>query len=331
MNKNHSLDSIKNLSSVKNICFNEDIIKTLEKCVKEGLKFKMIYSDPDYNVDISYAGIKYKKKWNEYMDWYGRLTRLSLECLEDDGHLFLLNYPKQNSHLRVKYLDEINSDIREGTSSHDLVKNGKISEYVWIYNSNIGLSERSFTTAHRSILHVTKSWNAKLNKKNWWMPFKNPGPVSNRLFKKLLDEGYSNDEAKEISQNHVINSGRMPYSWINEFELEESKLDSEGKGAMYYDLVKNYSSSKTIHPCQIPVKLVSGLIQSSTNKNDHVFIHFGGSGNELLECRRINRIFTSCEISEKYHSMIIDRLNNENNGNLNDKYKLIDTKIGLKL
>ena len=329
MKNSPTIQSIKNLKTLRNVCFNEDIIKTLEKCVKEGLKFNMIYSDPDYNVDISYSGINYKKKWNEYMDWYGRLTKLSLQCLEDDGHLFLLNYPKQNSHLRVKYLDELNEYIREDSSSYDLVRNGKVSEYVWIYNSNIGISNRSFTTAHRSILHLTKSKNAKLIKGNWWMPFKNPGPVSNRLYKKLINEGCSDEDAKEISNNHVVNSGRMPYSWINEFELEESILKNEGKGSMYHDLVKNYSPSKTIHPCQIPAKLVSGLIQSSTNENDHVFIHFGGSGNELIECKSINRYFTSCEISKEYHEMIINRLKSENK-KVQNKYKLIKSNIGIK-
>jgi len=52
MKNSPTIQSIKNLKTLRNVCFNEDIIKTLEKCVKEGLKFNMIYSDPDYNVDI---------------------------------------------------------------------------------------------------------------------------------------------------------------------------------------------------------------------------------------------------------------------------------------
>ena len=79
-----------NLKSIRNKCFNIDIIEALESFKKNGIKFKMIYSDPDYNVNISYSGIKYQKKWDEYMDWYGRLEKLSLECLDDDGHLFHL-------------------------------------------------------------------------------------------------------------------------------------------------------------------------------------------------------------------------------------------------
>tara|TARA_Y100001954_G_scaffold219674_1_gene254104 strand:+ start:474 stop:1457 length:984 start_codon:yes stop_codon:yes gene_type:complete len=323
------LNKVEDLESTRNICFNEDIIKALEHFKSKNIKFNTIYSDPDYNVNISYDGIKYKKKWDEYMDWYGRLVRLSLECLSDDGHLFLLNYPKQNSHLRVKYLDDEPVNISEKYSSYQLVKNGSVSEYVWIYNSNIGMSKSKFTSAHRSILHIVKSKKAKLKKENWWLPFKNPGPLYNRYFKKLINNGVSAEEAEKVAQNHVVNTGRMPYSWINENELHESRLSNEGNGAMYYDLVKNYSKDKTIHPCQIPIKLVSGLIQCSTNENDHVLIHFGGSGNELLECNNINRYFTSCEISKKYHKMIMERMS-DNQKILRKKYKLMKTSIGVK-
>ena len=323
------LADVKNLESVRDICFNEDIIKALEKFKSKGIKFKMIYSDPDYNVNISYNGIKYKKKWDEYMDWYGRLSRLSLDCLEDDGHLFLLNYPKQNSHLRVKYLEDKPVNIPKSTSSYELIKSGDINEYVWIYNSNVGMSSRKFTTAHRSILHITKSKKAQLNKGNWWMPYKNPRPVANKMQKKLIAKGISPETARDISEDHISNNGRMPYSWINQNELETSKFYDEGRGSMYHDLVKNYSLDKTIHPCQIPVKLVRGLIQSSTNQQDHVFIHFGGSGNELIECNNINRYFTSCEISKDYFKMICDRLKDDKKI-LKKKYKLMKSGIGTK-
>ena len=322
------LGEVKNLESVRDICFNEDIIKTLEHFKSKGIKFKMIYSDPDYNVNISYNGVKYQKKWDEYMDWYGRLTKLSLECLQDEGHLFLLNYPKQNSHLRVKYLEDEPINIPKWSSGNELIKKGEVNEYVWIYNSNVGMSTRKFTTAHRSILHVTKSKSAKLNKGNWWMPFKNPGPVSNKMQKKLISNGLLPSKAKDIAENHVSNNGRMPYTWIDQNELENSNFRNEGRGSMYNDLVKNYSSDKTIHPCQIPTKLVDGLIRCSTDVNDHVFIHFGGSGNELIACRNSNRFFTSCELSKKYFNMINDRLLNEKNGELDVKYRLKKQKIG---
>jgi len=310
-----SIEAIKDISSVSNICFNHDVIETLKQCKKQGIKFKMIYGDPDYNVDINYSGKKYTMEWNDYMNWYGELTKLSLECLEDDGHLFMLNYPKQNSHLRVKYLEDESIDIDESIDSKQMLKNGNINEYVWIYNSNVGMSKKRFTTAHRSILHITKSQSAVLNKGNYWMPFKNPGPVAQKMKKKLMSSGLSEQESIKISQEHISKNGRSPYSWIDEIELDSS--------VMYHDLVKNVSKEKSFHPCQIPTKLVSGLIQSSTVEGDNVFILFGGSGNELLMCNQINRKFTSCEIYKKYYKLIQDTLKN---GKLNEKNKLMFRK-----
>ena len=70
-----------------------------DKCVD------MIYSDPDYNVGIKYGDKTYSVSFDKYIEWYIQLARKSLRVLKDDGNMFLINYPKQNAFLRVKYLD----------------------------------------------------------------------------------------------------------------------------------------------------------------------------------------------------------------------------------
>lgn len=321
------VENITDINSVTNICFNDDVIKTLKKCKRNGIKFKMIYGDPDYNVDINYSGEKnapnkYTKPWDVYMDWYAELTRLCLECLTDDGHLFLLNYPKQNSHLRVKYIESPYPNITEKFNSSKYMEQGDVAEYVWIYNSNIGMNKHKFTTSHRSILHLTKSKQALLNKGNWWFPYKNPKSIIQRKRDKEVLNGNNIEEAEKKAREYVELNGRMSYSWITKAELDSSFL-REGGGAMYYDLVKNVSADKTFHPCQIPTKLVDGLIQASTDIDDNVFILFGGSGSELLLANKIGRKFTSCEIYDKYHKMIVERLAVEEDILLK-KFKLYD-------
>ncbi len=100
----------------------------------------------------------------------------------------MINYPKQNAYLRVKYLDEHAYDVQD---------------YVWIYNTNVGHSKRRFTTAHRSILHATKSKDNKFYKENVAVPYQNP---NDKRIKARIAAGHK---------------GRMPYSWF------------------YFDLVKN--------------------------------------------------------------------------------------------
>lgn len=255
------------LKNFRNRVLNEDVIKVLKELPDNSID--MIYGDPDYNVGINYAGKSYTTNWNKYIDWYIELTKECLRILKPKGNLFMINYPKQNAYLRVKFLDDNAYDVQD---------------YVWVYNTNIGHSPRRFTTAHRSILHATKSKDNHFYKENVAQPYLNPTD------KRIL---------QRVAQGQ---KGRMPYSWF------------------YFDLVKNVSKDKTFHSCQIPLPLVELLIKASTQENDDVFILFGGSGSEIILCKNLKRNFISCEIHPDYYQMILDRLNN--NGIISNKYRL---------
>jgi site-specific DNA-methyltransferase (adenine-specific) len=255
------------LDNFRNKVFNQDVIDTLKQLPDNCLD--VVYGDPDYNVGINYAGKNYTTKWNDYIDWYMELTKESMRVLKPTGSLFMMNYPKQNAYLRVKYLDEAAYDVQD---------------YVWIYNTNVGHTPRRFTTAHRSILHATKSKDNHFYKDNVAVPYQNP--TDKRI------QG-------RIAAGHL---GRMPYSWF------------------YYDLVKNVSKDKTFHACQIPLNLVEMLIKSCTQENDDIFILFGGSGSELVLCQKLKRNFISCELHTEYYTMINDRL--RNNGEIKDEFRL---------
>lgn len=255
------------INNFNNKVYNKDVIKTLQELPDNSLD--MIYGDPDYNVGINYSGKNFTTKWNDYIDWYIKLTKESMRVLKPTGNLFMINYPKQNAYLRVKYLDGVAYAV---------------NDYVWIYNTNVGHSKSKFTTAHRSILHATKSKNNHFYKENVIQPYKNP---EDKRIKQRIAQGHK---------------GRMPYSWF------------------YFDLVKNVSKDKTFHACQIPLQMTEMLIKSCTMENDNVFILFGGSGSEIILTKNINRNFISCEIHPEYYKMIIDRLNN--NGVIKTKFKL---------
>ncbi len=169
----------KNIEKFKNKVFNIDIIKLLKKLPNNSID--MIYGDPDYNVNIKYEGKSYTTKWDDYIDWYIKLSTECIRVLKNDGNMFMINYPKQNSYLRVKYLDNICYDV------HD---------YVWAYNTNVGHSKKKFTTAHRSILHCRKIKDSKFYKDHVAMPYKNQND------KRIL--GRIKNGSK----------GVMPYSWF---------------------------------------------------------------------------------------------------------------------
>lgn len=258
--------SSQNLSKYLNQVFLKDILCLLKELPNQCVD--MVYGDPDYNVGIKYGDKSYTKTFDEYIEWYIELAKESLRVLKDTGNMFLINYPKQNAYLRVKYLDKACYEV---------------SDYVWVYNTNVGHSRSRFTTAHRSILHCRKTKNNKFYKENVAVPYKNP--TDRRILNNLANGS----------------KGRMPYDWF------------------YFDLVKNVSKEKTFHACQIPQKLSEMLIKSCTMPKDIVLILFGGSGSEIEVCKLLNRQYISAEIDEKYHKMIIDRLNN---GRIDVKYKL---------
>lgn len=238
-----------------NQVFKKDVLEILKNLPDNSID--MIYGDPDYNVGINYSGKKFTKKWNKYISWYIELNKECLRVLKPRGNMYMINYPRQNAHLRTQFL--------EG-NAHD------VFEYVWVYRSNIGQSKRRFTTAHRSILHITKSKDNKFYKNQVALPYQQP---NDKRIKAQIKKG---------------SKGRMPYSWF------------------HFNLVNNKSKEKTFHPCQIPVKLAEMLIKSCTKKGDSVFVLFGGSGNEILLTKRLQRKFISCEIHPTYFKRIQKRI-----------------------
>lgn len=227
-----------------------DTISGMRDCVD------MVWSDPDYNVGIDYNGRRYTKPWSEYVDWLVEVTWEGLLALKETGNLFVVNYPRANAWLRV-HMEE---------HAHD------IFEYVWCYPTNVGHSKRRFTTAHRTILHMTRSDKNAWYKEQVAQPYKN---TRDRRIVDRLDNG---------------SSGRMPYSWQE------------------VNLVKNVSREKRAHPCQIPIDLYSLYLNASTVPGDTVFVMFGGSGQELVYTRDSGRRFISCEIHDQYYANIVDQL-----------------------
>jgi site-specific DNA-methyltransferase (adenine-specific) len=259
-----------NIVSFLDRVYNKDVLQLL--CELPDNSIDCVYADPDYNVGVKYNNVSYTKKFDDYVSWCISWSKESRRVLKDSGNFFIINYPKNNAYLRTSYLDHAFWDVQE---------------YVWIYNTNIGHSKRRFTTAHRSILHCTKSKNNNFYKENVAEPYENP---TDRRIKKLLESG---------------KKGRMPYSW------------------QYVDLVKNVGFTKTFHACQIPENLSHKLIASSTQPGDAVLILFGGSGSEIIECRKMERRYIAAEIDKRYFRLISQRLETSD-GNLPEKLRLMN-------
>ena len=257
------------LSNFLDKVYNIDVINLLKQLPDNSID--CVYADPDYNVGKKYNNKSYTKSFQEYIEWCKSWARESHRVLKEEGNFFIINYPKNNAYLRTGYLDDAFYEV---------------NEYVWVYNTNIGHSRHRFTTAHRSILHCTKSKHNKFYKENVTQDYKNP---QDKRIRELLRKGVS---------------GRMPYSWL------------------YYDLVKNVGMTKTFHSCQIPEGLSKTLISSCTKPLDVALVLFGGSGSEIIECKKLGVHYISAEIDAQYHSLIKKRL--DAGGSVPKKYRMIE-------
>ena len=229
-----------------------------------------IFADPDYNVGIVYQGKNYTTDFEKYIQSCEAWAKECYRVLKPDGNFWVINYPKNNAYLRVRYLD--------GAFE-------RVYEYVWVYRTNIGQGPTHFTTAHRSLLHCVKKHPNRFYKNAVALPYQNP---DDRRIRTLIAKG---------------SPGRMPYSWIDEPEVSDVDLSWFEK-----NLVKNVSRSKSFHSCQIPQRLSRLIIKASTKPGDTVLVLFGGAGSELVLCKELERHWVSAELVPEYCKLIEARL-----------------------
>ena len=106
---------------------------------------------------------------------------------------------------------------------------------------------------------------------------------------------------------------RQPYK--NPTDKRIAKRIREGKeGAKLYDWweieqVKNVSSDKTEHPCQIPEEIIRRIILTTAKENETIIDVFAGSGTTLAVAQKLGFDSVGYEIDPDYFLIIKNRLN----------------------
>ena len=101
-------------------------------------------------------------------------------------------------------------------------------------------------------------------------------------------------------------------SYKNDNDRRVRQLIAAGKKARLYDWwhieqVKNVSSEKTAHPCQIPVQLMARVLRI-TPEEGPIIDPFSGSGTTLLAAKQLGRHAIGIERSEQYCEIAAKRL-----------------------
>lgn len=221
----------------KSKLYETDKIKFYLDDFREVLPLKNIQTvivDPPYNINFNY-GKNFKDNINpeEYKALMFDVLDLSYKSTKKDSSMFLINYPE--------IIAELFQTIK--------LTKWNIHQWIsWVYPSNIGHSSRKFTTAHRSILWLTKD-EPKIYMDRVTQPYKNP---TDKRVKKLIESG---------------KTGTNLYNW------------------WVINLVKNVSKDKESYVNQIPREVLRRLILATTDKRNIVLDPMCGTGSTLLAAR----------------------------------------------
>jgi len=201
--------------------------------------------DPPYNIGFDYGdGFKDRQNDSAYRGWIGSLLHRCYENTQEGGSLFFIHYPEECGRL-LPFIDGSGWRLHQWLS--------------WVYPANFGHSKRRFTTAHRTVLWLSKG-EPKFNSHATVQPYKNP-----------------ND--KRIKQ-HIANGkkGTVFYDW---WEI---------------NLCKNTSKDHLGYHNQIPYTLLERCILATTDEGDFVGDPCAGSGSTMRAAMLLNRHAWGCDI-----------------------------------
>jgi len=290
------------LSSLKNGPLKDEIIKN------GGIK--LIYIDPPFDVGADFSmeieigedcftkkpsileEIAYRDTWGKGADSfismiYERLI-LMKDLLADDGSIFIHCDWRVNAYIR-NLLDEI-----FGKSSFR-------NEIIWHYQTYQGQVKNYFPRKHDTILLYAKSnnpifhllkdenpeqtidftrWNQYLNENN---------EITGANFP-ITDSRFNGYYNRFVKENH-----RKPGPTDVIFKIEGNTIDTvwDIKAVDPKDL-----KEKVDYPTQKPEKLLSRIIQSSSNENDIIADFFCGSGTTLVVAEKLRRKWIGSDLGK---------------------------------
>jgi len=201
--------------------------------------------DPPYNVNFRYGQkVKDNLSLEEYRKLIHDASKNMFDNSEDDANLFHINYPEQAS----RTLEEIE---RAGW---------KFKQWIsWVYPSNMGMSKKKCTTAHRAVLWFVKG-DPETDMKAVVQPYKNP---NDKRIKKRIAEGHK---------------GTHLYSW---WQINMRKNVSAGYRGWFN---------------QLPVELIRRIILLTTKEGEWVGDLMAGGCSTFEVARTLNRKSVCCDI-----------------------------------
>lgn len=223
----------------------------LAKKIPDGLRVKLFLTDPPYNIGHNYGDVNDRRPKAEYLKLMRDVLKAAYDAADDSAHFFMIHYPEAIAEMWPLLTEET------GWEFHQWI--------TWTYPSNIGMSNKSWTRASRTII-----W---LQKREGGYPTFHP---------KRIVRPYRNPWDKRVAE--LIKSGKKGCSLYDWWQI---------------NLVKNVNVEKSDYSNQIPQALLERIIRSTTNIGDLVADPFSGTYSTMKAALGTGRLGWGCDLNKE--------------------------------
>ncbi|MDB4602747.1 site-specific DNA-methyltransferase [Euryarchaeota archaeon] len=237
--------------SRKKFCHTGDSPKMLAKKIPDGLRVKLFLTDPPYNIGHKYGDVNDRRPKAEYLKLMENVLKAAYDAADDSAHFFMIHYPEAIAEM-WPILTE-----KTGWEFHQWI--------TWTYPSNIGMSNKSWTRASRTIIWLQKreGGNPTFHPKRIVRPYRNPWD-------------------KRVAE--LIKSGKRGCSLYDWWQI---------------NLVKNVNVEKSDYSNQIPQVLLERIIRSTTDVGDLVADPFSGTYSTMKAALGTGRLGWGCDLNKE--------------------------------
>tara|TARA_Y100000739_G_scaffold191008_1_gene170931 strand:- start:113 stop:1060 length:948 start_codon:yes stop_codon:yes gene_type:complete len=235
----------------KKFCHIGDSSKLLAKKIPDGLKVKLFLTDPPYNIGHKYGEVSDRLPKIEYLKLMENVLRAAYDAGDDSAHFFMIHYPEAIAEMWPILTQ------KTGWKFHQWI--------TWTYPSNIGMSNKSWTRASRTIIWLQKreGGNPTFHPKRIVRPYRNPWD-------------------KRVAE--LIKSGKRGCSLYDWWQI---------------NLVKNINLEKSDYSNQIPQVLLERIIRSTTDVGDLVADPFSGTYSTMKAALGAGRLGWGCDLNKE--------------------------------
>ena len=237
--------------SSQEFCHTGDSSKMLAKEIPDGLRVKLFLTDPPYNIGHKYGVVNDRRPKAEYLKLMENVLKAAYDAADDSAHFFMIHYPEAIAEM-WPILTE-----KTGWEFHQWI--------TWTYPSNIGMSNKSWTRASRTIIWLQKreGGNPTFHPKRIVRPYRNPWD-------------------KRVAE--LIKSGKRGCSLYDWWQI---------------NLVKNVNVEKSDYSNQIPQVLLERIIRSTTDVGDLVADPFSGTYSTMKAALGTGRLGWGCDLNKE--------------------------------